>query len=72
MVYRVFRNEKKFNVKLLHAGLHLLALVFASVGLKAVWDSHDYHTPEPLPNLYSLHSWIGLAAVSLFGLQVGS
>uniref|UniRef100_A0AAY4BNW0 Transmembrane ascorbate-dependent reductase CYB561 n=1 Tax=Denticeps clupeoides TaxID=299321 RepID=A0AAY4BNW0_9TELE len=32
MVYRVFRNESKRNVKILHAVLHLLALVLSIVG----------------------------------------
>ncbi|VDN50440.1 unnamed protein product [Dracunculus medinensis] len=73
LVYRVFRNERKRFSKLLHLTLHSMVLVFLIIALKAVWDSHDYHRTEgnldPLPNLYSVHSWVGIITVTLYCLQ---
>ena len=75
IVYRVFRHEKKRFTKLLHLVIHSSALIFMLIALKAVWDSHDYHrasdgTLAPIPNLYSLHSWIGIITVIFYCLQV--
>ena len=68
LAYRVFRDVKKIRVKILHASLLALSLIFSSIGLKAVFDNHNLSNPTK-PNLYSLHSWVGLTAVVLFGLQ---
>ncbi|KAK6740473.1 hypothetical protein RB195_008749 [Necator americanus] len=74
LVYRVFRNERKKFSKTLHVCLHSMVLVFMIIALKAVWDSHDLHKTEqgeldPLPNMISLHSWIGLSVVIAFSAQ---
>ncbi|VDP67664.1 unnamed protein product [Echinostoma caproni] len=66
LVYRVFRNYRKMPIKILHAVLHILAFLFAVVAVKAVFEFHD---SRRIPNLYSLHSWIGLVALVLFGVQ---
>ncbi|KAL8586024.1 hypothetical protein ACOMHN_045410 [Nucella lapillus] len=68
LAYRVFRNDKKLYIKILHAIVHIAALIFSAVGLKAVFDSHNLADP-PKANLYSLHSWIGLFVVIAFGVQ---
>lgn len=63
-----FRNplfSKPIN-KILHVVFYILAIVCFSVGLKAVWKSHDQDPDAYKANLYSLHSWIGLIAVLLF------
>ena len=65
----MLRTTTKLHVKILHAIIQVSVLVFASIGLKAVFDSHNDAKPKPIPNMYSLHSWVGLSAVILFGLQ---
>ncbi|XP_061585833.1 lysosomal membrane ascorbate-dependent ferrireductase CYB561A3 isoform X2 [Cololabis saira] len=59
-------GQNKLPWKLLHAALMLLALILSIVGLSAVFQVHNAGNT---PNLYSLHSWIGIAAVALFALQ---
>ncbi|CAL9693604.1 unnamed protein product [Knipowitschia caucasica] len=66
LVYRVFRNESKRNVKMLHGIIHLFALIISVVGIVAVFD---FHKAAKIPDMYSLHSWCGLATLVLFCVQ---
>ncbi|XP_057716884.1 transmembrane ascorbate-dependent reductase CYB561 [Corythoichthys intestinalis] len=66
LVYRVFHNEPKKNVKMLHGMIHLLALIISIVGMVAVFDSHR---AANYADMYSLHSWCGLITIVLFCLQ---
>ncbi|XP_056145038.1 plasma membrane ascorbate-dependent reductase CYBRD1 [Lampris incognitus] len=60
-------NWSKLTMKFIHAGLNLLAFIFAVISLVAVFD---FHNTAAIPNMYSLHSWVGLAAVILYCLQL--
>lgn len=62
-------GQNKRPWKLLHGALMLLGLVLAVLGLCAVFD---FHNANAIPNLYSLHSWVGVATVGLFAAQVGT
>ncbi|XP_035472077.1 transmembrane ascorbate-dependent reductase CYB561 [Scophthalmus maximus] len=66
LVYRVFRNEPKRNVKMLHGIIHLLALILSIIGVVAVFD---FHRAAKIPDMYSLHSWCGMITLVLFCLQ---
>nr|CAD7266488.1 unnamed protein product [Timema shepardi] len=66
MVYRAFRNNRKRRLKLVHMSLNLLAFIIAVVALQAAFDSHNN---KKIPNIYSLHSWLGLCAVIIFAAQ---
>ncbi|XP_021712866.1 cytochrome b561 isoform X2 [Aedes aegypti] len=68
LVYRGFRYARKKPLKVTHAAIHGLAFVFTVVALVAAFDSHNL-AKVPIPNMYTLHSWVGMAAVVLFGLQ---
>uniref|UniRef100_A0A915EP79 Cytochrome b561 domain-containing protein n=1 Tax=Ditylenchus dipsaci TaxID=166011 RepID=A0A915EP79_9BILA len=73
--YRGFRSTPKKYTKLIHGALQLCSFLILLLGLKAVLDSHDLNVNaktgklEPTVNFYSVHSWIGLLAMSLFGIQ---
>ncbi|GLT35967.1 hypothetical protein SLA2020_103750 [Shorea laevis] len=52
--------------KLIHLGLHAVALILGIIGISAVFK---YHNESLIPNLYSLHSWLGIGIIVLYGIQ---
>ncbi|KAL2528390.1 putative transmembrane ascorbate ferrireductase 2 [Forsythia ovata] len=56
------KNTKKF----VHLSLQFLAFFLSIIG---VWAALKFHNDKGIDNFYSLHSWLGLACLFLFGIQ---
>ncbi|XVE85568.1 hypothetical protein DITRI_Ditri17bG0100800 [Diplodiscus trichospermus] len=65
MVYKTVQATH-YVQKVVHMILQLAAFVVGVIGLCAVFKFHDMANIE---DVYSLHSWIGIATISLFALQ---
>ena len=52
--------------KLIHAGSLTGAFLIAAVALQQIFN---FHNLKDIPNMYTLHSWIGLLFVVIFGIQ---
>ncbi|XP_025409229.1 cytochrome b561-like isoform X2 [Sipha flava] len=63
--YRTFRNQRKSDLKNQHAIIHGCVLIFVLLAGWASFASHIYSIPS-IPNLYSLHSWLGVLTISMF------
>lgn len=66
MAFQTIPTERQTR-KFVHMALHFIAIVFGIVGLCAVFKFHDM---AHIVDVYSLHSWIGIGTLCLFGLQV--
>ncbi|NXC90292.1 CYAC3 protein, partial [Cercotrichas coryphoeus] len=71
LVYRIPNtwSGPKLPWKVLHGSLALGAFILTVLGLAAVFR---FHNSQGTPNMYSLHSWMGLGTVLLFSCQVGT
>ncbi|KAL5231727.1 hypothetical protein ABZP36_030503 [Zizania latifolia] len=49
-----------------HLALHAVGLALGGLGIYAVFK---FHVEAGIPNLYSLHSWIGITTISLYALH---
>jgi cytochrome b-561 len=63
MVYKAFPNTAKLN----HLILHGIALVLGALGIYFAFKNHN---ERGIDNLYNLHSWIGIGAITLYGIQI--
>ncbi|XP_057842264.2 probable ascorbate-specific transmembrane electron transporter 2 [Cryptomeria japonica] len=57
---------KKDRQKLVHLTLLGLAIILGAIGIYAVFK---FHNESHFKDMYSLHSWLGISVISLFGLQ---
>jgi cytochrome b-561 len=67
MVYKVLPTWNHDTTKLIHLILHAIALVLGVVG---IYCAFKFHNESGIANLYSLHSWLGIGTISLYGIQV--
>jgi len=66
MIYKSFPGLNHDTAKLIHLILHAVAIVLGAVGIYCAFKNHN---ESGIANLYSLHSWLGLGAISLYGIQ---
>ncbi|EOY23180.1 Cytochrome b561/ferric reductase transmembrane protein family isoform 1 [Theobroma cacao] len=52
--------------KLMHLVLHAIALILGIIG---IYTAFKYHNESSIVNLYSLHSWLGMGIIVLYGIQ---
>ncbi|KAK8583494.1 hypothetical protein V6N13_108853 [Hibiscus sabdariffa] len=65
MSYKTLPLKKEVK-KLVHLVLHAIALILGIIGICAAFKNHN---ESAIPNLYSLHSWIGIGVIALYGIQ---
>ncbi|KAI4321302.1 hypothetical protein MLD38_034702 [Melastoma candidum] len=68
LAYKTFPGMKNSR-KLAHFMIQFLALCVSVIG---VWVVIKFHNEKGVDKFYSLHSWLGLACVSLFSIQWGA
>jgi len=66
LAYKTVSGTKSYK-KLVHLSLQFLAFLLGIIGLWAAWK---FHNDKGIDNFYSLHSWLGLACLFLFTIQV--
>ncbi|XP_042502493.1 transmembrane ascorbate ferrireductase 2 [Macadamia integrifolia] len=65
LAYKTVSGTKRFR-KAVHLTLQSLAFCLSVIG---VWAALKFHNEKGIDNFYSLHSWLGLACLFLFGIQ---
>lgn len=67
ITFRLFRNEPKFLAKVAHIMYCLCTVVLFSIALTAVVKYKDANDQI---HMYSFHSWIGIALITAFIIQM--
>lgn len=52
---------------MIHLVFHAIALILGIVG---IYTAFKFHNESGIANLYSLHSWLGIGVIVLYGIQV--
>lgn len=66
LAYKTVSGTKNYK-KAMHLLIQLLAFCLSIIGF---WAALKFHNDKGIDNFYSLHSWLGLACLVLFGIQV--
>ncbi|XWS75422.1 hypothetical protein CRYUN_Cryun01aG0086700 [Craigia yunnanensis] len=66
LAYKTVPGTKNFK-KLVHLTVQCLAFILSIIG---VWAALKFHNDKGIDNFCSLHSWLGLACLFLFGIEV--
>lgn len=66
LTYRLFKDGPKPILKIVHAVIMITVFILTFIALIAVFD---FHNLKSIPNMYSVHSWIGILTVILFSFQ---
>ncbi|XWS50529.1 hypothetical protein CRYUN_Cryun12cG0094600 [Craigia yunnanensis] len=65
MSYKSLPLRKEVK-KVIHLVLHAIALILGIIG---IYTAFKYHNESSIANLYSLHSWLGIGIIVLYGIQ---
>src|SRR5574337_514553 len=65
LAYKTVSGTKNFR-KLVHLALQFVAFFLSLIG---IWAALKFHNDKGIENFYSLHSWLGLVSIFLFGIQ---
>ncbi|XP_020595956.1 probable ascorbate-specific transmembrane electron transporter 1 [Phalaenopsis equestris] len=65
MAYSTIPSPKRVQ-KMIHMLLHLVAL---GLGILGIYAAFKFHKESQIPNMYTLHSWLGISTICLFALQ---
>lgn len=65
MSYKCLPLKKEVK-KVVHLVLHAVALILGIVGICAAFK---FHNESSILNMYSLHSWLGIGVIVLYGIQ---
>lgn len=66
LTYRIFKDGPKPMLKIVHAVIMISVFILTVIALIAVFD---FHNLKSIPNMYSVHSWMGILTVILFSFQ---
>ncbi|KAK1288647.1 putative ascorbate-specific transmembrane electron transporter 1 [Acorus calamus] len=65
MVYKMIPLQRRVR-KMVHMMFNFVALCF---GIFGVYAAFKYHKESSITDMYSLHSWLGIITICLYGLQ---